>query len=875
MANMKKLLSFVLVLTMLSTMFVGLTVSAAEEPTMTFGNATGKAGQEVDVTLSLSNNPGIVSATVKVTYDSSALELVAANDAGVFGATNHNPDITLNPYTFSWENDTATANFYVNGTIATLKFKIKDGAALGDYTVTTSAAPYFINYDLNEIDFTVVPGKVTVVSCTHENTEEVAAVAATCTEDGYTAGVRCKDCNEFVSGHEVIAKLGHKMTKTEAVAATCTEDGNNEYYTCGRCNKVFKDALGTTGTTVEAEKIAKLGHKMTKTEAVAATCTVDGNNEYYTCGRCSKVFKDVLGTTETTVEAEKLAKLGHDLSWVVTVQPTEGTPGQRHQKCSRCDYRTEDEEFNCLHEHVKDVAAVEPTCTEDGYTAGKLCTDCNTYIEGHTLVAKLGHEMTKTEAVAATCTEDGNNEYYTCGRCNKVFKDALGTTETTVEAEKLTKLGHELTKTEAVAATPTTIGNVAYWTCGRCGKYFADKDGEADLTKEYVNGEGIYIAPTENTGLLLKGIKASEGFSGVISDAAADVNNIAAFLTPEDIAKLADASATKAMVNVKFDIIGTGADEFENRVKALDALFANGIIQSFKIDVNKELYNDITLLAGYPVNLTDLPEKIKITFDIPSALLNKTLKIVREHNGELEIIAPVVSGSRVSFDSDKFSNYALVGYTTSTRRPSTGGGTVTPSNYKVMFNTNGGNTIKDQSVKAGGKATKPEDPTKEGYAFAGWYSNASLTVAYDFDSKVNSNTTIYADWVKVTEANTIVLTIGEKEAKVFGETKENDVAPEIVNDRTMLPIRFIAESLGAKVTWTEETETVIITTKEYDIKLNIGETKATVNNKKVELDVASYVKNDRTYLPLRFVSENLGAIVLWDDATHTVTIVKR
>ena len=53
---------------------------------------------------------------------------------------------------------------------------------------------------------------------------------------------------------------GHNLTKTEAKDATCTEDGNNEYYTCSGCDQVFKDADGTTETTVAAETIAATGH---------------------------------------------------------------------------------------------------------------------------------------------------------------------------------------------------------------------------------------------------------------------------------------------------------------------------------------------------------------------------------------------------------------------------------------------------------------------------------------------------------------------------------------------------------------------------------------------------------------------------------------
>ena len=120
----------------------------------------------------------------------------------------------------------------------------------------------------------------------------------------------------------------------------------------------------------------------------------------------------------------------------------------------------------------------------------------------------------------------------------------------------------------------------------------------------------------------------------------------------------------------------------------------------------------------------------------------------------------------------------------------------------------------------------------------------------------------------------IILTIGQKEATIDGKTVSNDVAPKIVNDRTMLPIRFIAERLGAKVDWINESRTVKITAENIDISLVIGESFATVNGEKIALDSPSFIENDRTYLPIRFVSEKLGADVKWDETAQTVTITK-
>ncbi|MCR5786214.1 MAG: InlB B-repeat-containing protein [Acholeplasmatales bacterium] len=68
--------------------------------------------------------------------------------------------------------------------------------------------------------------------------------------------------------------------------------------------------------------------------------------------------------------------------------------------------------------------------------------------------------------------------------------------------------------------------------------------------------------------------------------------------------------------------------------------------------------------------------------------------------------------------------------------------------YSVTFVTNGGTNVSSQTVINGQKVTKPSNPTKSGYTFAGWYKESSLTNKYDFDTKVTSNIKLYAAWTK-------------------------------------------------------------------------------------------------------------------------------
>ena len=120
----------------------------------------------------------------------------------------------------------------------------------------------------------------------------------------------------------------------------------------------------------------------------------------------------------------------------------------------------------------------------------------------------------------------------------------------------------------------------------------------------------------------------------------------------------------------------------------------------------------------------------------------------------------------------------------------------------------------------------------------------------------------------------VKLTIGKMEGLVNGVAKALDAAPVIRNSRTMLPVRFVAENLGATVGWDGATSTVTVTTDTTKLEITIGATTAKINGTVVTLDSPAFIENSRTYLPVRFVAENLGAEVAWDGATSTATLTK-
>lgn len=242
------------------------------------------------------------------------------------------------------------------------------------------------------------------------------------------------------------------------------------------------------------------------------------------------------------------------------------------------------------------------------------------------------------------------------------------------------------------------------------------------------------------------------------------------------------------------------------------------------------------------------------TATVPNTAGTYDVKITRAADGDINPFACEISE----------------GLVLTKKRSNSGGGATAPT-YTVQFDTNGGSAVDKAKTDANGKIEKPADPTKEGYIFAGWYSDSKLTKRFDFGTELTANSTLYAKW---SENNEIILTIGSKTVSVFGSEIENDVAPKIVNDRTMLPIRIVAENLGGTVTWNGALQRVTIQKGEDVILITIGADTAYVNGAAVKLDAAAFVENGRTYLPLRFVSENLGAQVTWNETEKTVTITK-
>ena len=105
-----------------------------------------------------------------------------------------------------------------------------------------------------------------------------------------------------------------------------------------------------------------------------------------------------------------------------------------------------------------------------------------------------------------------------------------------------------------------------------------------------------------------------------------------------------------------------------------------------------------------------------------------------------------------------------------------------------------------------------------------------------------------------------------------GRTLTLDVQPVIINNRTMVPLRGIFEELGASVEWNQSTKTVTARKDDTVIILKIGDISPTVNGQVVPISQPAVVTRGRTLVPLRFIAESLGVNVRWDSSSQMVII---
>ena len=522
----------------------------------------------------------------------------------------------------------------------------------------------------------------------------------------------------------------------------------------------------------------------------------------------------------------------------------------------------------------------------------------------------------KTNYTVKGIAENG----YTVSGAETVTNEADSATVTVVYSATENKNSNEFTQPLAItgwtygekANTPTAVAK--YGTI----KYTYSNTADGTYTEEVPTNAGTYYVKAT--------VEETDKYTGLESDAVEFLIG-KKILTNDNITKIADQTYTgeeiKPVIEVKdgdkilvldtdytvaYEKNINASEEAKAKVEMISNNYEGTLEKLFTI-LPKTINTAITLTA--PVK-NEVPQTEMETDEYTatvawspevtdkfgySTVYTATITITPKVNYTVKGIAEngyTVSGAQtVTNEADSATITAVYEATGS----KSSGGSGRTKRYTVSFNTNGGNKITSQTVAKDNSAKEPTAPIKENFEFAGWYTDKELTTKYDFTEKVTKSFTLYAKWTEQKQenggsedvvnnnsgnenkesSNTIVLTIDEHDALVYGTTKTNDVAPKVVNDRTMLPARFIAENLGATVEWDGEKQLVTITGKnekqeDVTILITIGSDYAKVNGEDVKLDSPAFVEIDRTYTPIRFISENLGATVEWNETEQTVTI---
>ena len=284
----KKIISVMLSIFLLMSAFPAAVFAEDSETTVTVQSVTAAAGTTVDVPVVVQNNPGILGATLKFTYDP-GLTLQSITNGNAFSSlTMTKPGVFTSPFKVTWDGQDIDEDDIKDGNILILQFAVPNDAAEG--TIYNISASYedsdFVDYNLDPIDLTVTNGTITVVNIKYGDLDgnELVNTTDVIRMRRHIAGGYSQTINElaadvnldtsinttdviilrrYIAGGYGIDELPYVVHKHELVhhaakAATETEDGNKEYWECSRCHKYFKDDEGSTAITWDEIVIPQL-----------------------------------------------------------------------------------------------------------------------------------------------------------------------------------------------------------------------------------------------------------------------------------------------------------------------------------------------------------------------------------------------------------------------------------------------------------------------------------------------------------------------------------------------------------------------------------------------------------------------------------------
>ena len=371
----------------------------------------------------------------------------------------------------------------------------------------------------------------------HKHTEVRGAKDATCCEKGYTGDTYCTDCNALISSGAEIPATGNHTD----VDGKWESDGENHWHTCYFGTKFDVTAhTGGEATCKSPAECSECGHSYGPLDAnnhkgttylknqKEATCFEEGYTGDTYCSDCNEKIADGQSIAKNAHNPASVWTTNEHDHWkecqtvgcgnVIDKAAHSGGEATCVSKavCEVCKAQYGDVDAT-NHKHTEIRDAKPATEQEKGYTGDTWCIDCNKKIATGSEIAMLEHKLTLVEAKDATVTEQGNIKYYYCENCGKYFADVAGTKEISLSETVIQKFPPEIIEGNNATVNNGEKKSLTF----RSNAAFADfirveLDGKTLDEKDYTKAEGSIIVTLNNN--FVSTLSVGEHTLGIVSE---------------------------------------------------------------------------------------------------------------------------------------------------------------------------------------------------------------------------------------------------------------------------------------------------------------------------------------------------------------------
>ena len=371
----------------------------------------------------------------------------------------------------------------------------------------------------------------------HKNTEIRGATDPTCCEAGYTGDKWCTDCNTKIESGSEISSTGNHTD----VDGKWESDGTNHWHTCYFGTKFDITAHnGGEATCKSPAECSECGHSYGPLDAnnhkgttylknqKEATCFEEGYTGDTYCSDCNEKIADGQSIAKNAHNPASVWTTNEHDHWkecqtvgcgnVIDKAAHSGGEATCVSKavCEVCKAQYGDVDAT-NHKHTEIRDAKPATEQEKGYTGDIWCIDCNKKIATGSEIAMLEHKLTLVEAKDATVTEQGNIKYYYCENCGKYFADVAGAKEISLSETVIKKLPPEIIEGNNATVNNGEKKSLTF----RSNAAFADfirveLDGKTLDEKDYTKAEGSIIVTLNNN--FVSTLSVGEHTLGIVSE---------------------------------------------------------------------------------------------------------------------------------------------------------------------------------------------------------------------------------------------------------------------------------------------------------------------------------------------------------------------